>query len=120
MAILDVCDLDMITKEDILALVSFRRTLNGKLVIAAVHGDIKGKVRGNIEGDLEGNINGDITGGVRGSVGGHIRGDVLGHIKGAVWESVSNVHGDVKGNVCGRVTKEFHEQEWDDMFGGKE
>jgi len=59
---------DMITREELLGLISVVEGLDGAWCIEDVLTDVYGKVQGNIYGDIDGCVLGDVLGGVRGNV----------------------------------------------------
>ena len=69
-----------ITIEEVLELVEFGRSDDGKLFVSYIHGN----VMGDVDGNLEGNVWGSIKGYVNGSIGEY----VWGTIKGRRWKFV--------------------------------
>jgi len=72
------------TIQEILAVVTFNRDANGRLVINDVFGYVSGSVLGNVCGNVKGNIGGCVWG----SVGGDVQGGVKGTINGCKWKFV--------------------------------
>ena len=64
--------------KEVLELVEFERSDDGKLFISYI--------RGNVMGDVDGNVNGNIWGNVQGYVNGSIGENVRGTINGRLWE----------------------------------
>ena len=64
--------------KEVLELVEFKRSDDGKLFISYI--------RGNVMGDVDGNVNGNIWGNVQGYVNGSIGENVRGTINGRLWE----------------------------------
>ena len=65
------------TIKEILELVEFGRSADGKLFVSYIHG--------NVMGDVDGNVNGNIWGSVEGHIDGSVAGNVWGTIKGRYW-----------------------------------
>jgi hypothetical protein len=64
--------------KEVLELVEFERSDDGKLFISYI--------RGNVMGDVDGNVNGNIWGNVQGYINGSIGENVRGTINGRLWE----------------------------------
>jgi hypothetical protein len=64
--------------KEVLELVEFERSDDGKLFISYI--------RGNVMGDVDGNLEGHVWGSIKGCVNGNIGENVWGTINGRLWE----------------------------------
>ena len=67
-----------ITMDEVLKLVSFRKTEGGRWQVEDIHGNVGGHVWGNVHRSVHGRINGCVFGDIKGDVIGSIRGKVAG------------------------------------------
>jgi hypothetical protein len=73
-----IVDLTKPTMEEVLELVEFGRSDDGKLFVSYIHG--------NVMGDVDGNLEGNVWGSIKGYVNGNIGENVWGTINGRYWE----------------------------------
>jgi hypothetical protein len=99
---------DMITRDELLDLISVKKGPDGNWHISGVLTDVYGDVRGNIYGTVRGPVN-DSVGSVRGYGGVRVHGDVDGTVGGTVR---GNVYGNVYGIVGGTVGGTINGKHW--------